>query len=371
MNDDCLKLTTYFGERDRANGGFLADAFSEIYARHELQTSLVMRGVEGFGVKHHLRTDRLLTLSEDLPLVSLAVDTRPRIEAAMTDISALQFNGLVTLERARMLTKRVESLRLPQELDEATKLTIYVGRQERLGNAPAYEVIVDVLHRHGIAGATVLLGVDGTAHGVRQRARFFGRNAEVPLMIIAIGDGLSISEAVPELSAMLPRPLMTLERVRVCKRDGEKLAAPRHLPETDPSGLGVWQKLMVYTGEQSRHDGHPVYSQLVRTLRRAGASGATSLRGIWGYHGDHRPHGDTFWQLRRRVPVVTVIVDTPDRIREWFAVIDELTDETGLVTSEMVPAFRATAPEHKRGGLKLATLPAATEADQPDTTGKG
>ena len=34
-----------------------------------------MRGVEGFGAKHHLRTDRLLTLSEDLPLVSVAVDT--------------------------------------------------------------------------------------------------------------------------------------------------------------------------------------------------------------------------------------------------------------------------------------------------------
>jgi PII-like signaling protein len=41
---------------------------------------------------------------------------------------------------------------------------------------------------------------------------------------------------------------------------------------------------------------------------------------------------------------VTVIVDTPERIREWFAVVDELTDETGLVTSEMVPAMRPTGP---------------------------
>lgn len=73
MNQDCPKLTIYFGERDRANGGFFADALTEIYARHGLQTSLVMRGVEGFGVKHHLRTDRLLTRSEDLPLVSVAV----------------------------------------------------------------------------------------------------------------------------------------------------------------------------------------------------------------------------------------------------------------------------------------------------------
>ena len=54
MNDDRLRLTTYFGERDRANGRFLVDALSEIYARHQVQTSLVMRGIEGFGLKQHL-----------------------------------------------------------------------------------------------------------------------------------------------------------------------------------------------------------------------------------------------------------------------------------------------------------------------------
>jgi len=354
VNEDCLKLTTYFGERDRANGGFLADAFSEIYARHELQTSLVMRGVEGFGARHHLRTDRLLTLSEDLPLVSVAVDTTPRIEGALHEVEALDFHGLVTLERARMLTGRIERVELPPELHEATKLTVYVGRQERAGGRPAYEAVIDLLHERGVAGATVLLGVDGTAHGVRRRARFFGRNAEVPLMVIAVGDGQRIAELLPELGGMLARPLLTLERVRVCKRDGELLAEPRETPASDPAGLGVWQKLMVYAGEQARHDGHPLYHQLVRRLREAGAAGATSLRGTWGYHGDHRPHGDAFWQLRRRVPVVTVIVDAPERIRRWFAIVDELTGETGLVTSELVPAFRATGPGLQHGGLRLS-----------------
>ena len=50
---------------------------------------------------------------------------------------------------------------------------------------------------------------------------------------------------------------------------------------------------MVYASEQSRHDERPLYSELVRRLRGAGAAGATTLRGIWGYHGDHAPHGDT------------------------------------------------------------------------------
>ena len=355
MNPDAIKLTAYFGERDRANGGFLADALTGIYARHELQTSLLMRGVEGFGAQQHLHTDRLLTLSEDLPLVSVAVDSRQRIEAAMAEVNRLPFAGLVTLERAWMLTNRATARpTLPWEGDAATKLTIYVGRQDRIAGKPAYEAVVAFLHARGIAGATVLLGVDGTAHGVRQRAKFFGRNAAVPLMVIAVGDTGRISEVLPELTIILPRPLMTLERLRVCKRDGEKLSDPRHLPDRDPSGLAMWQKLMVYTGEQAHYDGHPLYQQLIRELRRTGAAGATTLRGIWGYHGDHTPHGDSFWQLRRRVPVVTVIVDTPERIRRWFAIVDEITGETGLVTSEMVPAFRATAAEFQSGGLRLA-----------------
>jgi PII-like signaling protein len=339
MDEDCLKLTTYFGERDRAADAFLADALTAVYARHELQTSLVLRGVAGFGKKHHFHTDRQLTLSEDLPVVSVAVDARARIEAALAEVEQLQARGLVTLERARMLTGEIDPVTLPPDLHEAAKLTIYVGRQERIDGRPAYRVLVERLHAAGVAGATVLLGVDGTAHGSRERARFFARNAAVPLMVISVGPGDRIAALLPELGSLLARPLMTLERVRVCKRDGVRLADPRATAE-GPEGDGVQHKLMVYASEQAQHDGHPLYLALLRRLRAAGAAGATSLRGIWGYHGSHEPHGDSFWQLRRRVPVVTVIVDTPEQTRRWLEIVDELTAETGLVTREIVPASR-------------------------------
>jgi len=44
-----------------------------------------------------LRTDRSLTLSEDLTLVAVAVDTRPRIEALLEPTLRLNTSGLVTL----------------------------------------------------------------------------------------------------------------------------------------------------------------------------------------------------------------------------------------------------------------------------------
>ena len=76
----------------------------------------------------------------------------------------------------------------------------------------------------------MILGVDGLAHSERQRARFFSRNADVPLMVVSIGAGDAIARVLPELGRLFARPLATLERVRVCKRDGERLAEPQSFP---------------------------------------------------------------------------------------------------------------------------------------------
>jgi len=140
----------------------------------------------------------------------------------------------------------------------------------------------------------------------------------------------------------------------VCKRDGQLLAAPAPPPASDSGGLAYWQKLVVYSSERSRHRGEPLYSALVRRLRREGAAGATALRGQWGFHGEHAPHGERFFALERHVPVLTVLIDTPERAVRWFEIVDELTRETGLVTSETVPALRAGAAHGARGGLRLA-----------------
>ena len=340
MSTDCLKLTSYFGERHRTGHGFTADALLGLYGRHEIEASILLRGIEGFGLKHHYRTDVSLTLSEDLPLVAVAVDARPRIEAILADAVRLTGSGLVTLERAAMLAGE-DATAGAGEQSGMTKLTIYPGRTERTYRVPAFIAICDLLHRRGIAGATVLLGVDGTAHGDRRRAAFFSRNAGTPMMIISVGSGEQISRVLPELGALLRRPLLTLEQVTICKRDGQRLDPPAALPGTGQGGTPLWHKLMVYTSETALSGGQPIHRTIMRRLHTAGLSGATTLRGVWGFHGDHAPHGDRLFQLGRRVPAVTIVIDTPARIATAFAIIDDLTGERGLVTNETIPALRA------------------------------
>ena len=348
MSEDTLKLTTYFGERSRVRGRLLADELLDVHVRHGIRISVLLRGIQGFGAKHRLRTDRLLTLSEDLPLVSVAVDDRERIHALVSDMSAIGYGGLLALERARLCGPPTEGTELSERGDGGSlKLTVYAGRHERVNSSPAFIAICQTLHDCGVAGATVLLGVDGTKHGERRRARFFARNAKVPLMVVGVGDEQEVGDALIRLREILSEPLLTIERAHVCKRDGLLLSSPHERLPTGEHG-GLRQRLTIITSEAARHQNRPMYVELVRRLRMANAAGATSLRGIWGFHGHHPPHGDRLLSIRRHVPVVTEVIDTPERIATLFPIVDELTCERGLVTSELVPA---TSTLHETTGL--------------------
>ena len=62
------------------------------------------------------------------------------------------------------------------------------------------------------------------------------------------------------------------------------------------------------------------------------------LRSVWGYAGDEAPHGDRV-ALVRQTPTVVVAIDTPTEIRRLWPLVDSLTAEAGLVTSERVPGL--------------------------------
>jgi PII-like signaling protein len=345
-----IKLTTYFSERDRSGERFLADALFDVYERHRMRTSVLLRGVEGFGQHSRLQSLRSLTLSENLPAVSVAVDSRERVEGALPDVLAVAGHGLISLERAQLATgPEIAGLALPRDRARAVKLSVYGSRAVRAGGRAGYVAATELLRRRGAAGASVLLGVDGTLHGERRRARFFARNAGVPLMLLAVGEADALQPALGELGGLIDEAVATVERVQICKLGGRTFSEPFAEPDRDASGLPIWQKLMIH--------GH-VHDDLVRRLKDAGAAGATVLRGVRGFYGDAEPRADRFLSLSRGAPLVVVVVDAPANVPRWWPIVDAATGEAGLVTSELVPACHAFAGPGD-GGLKLATTPTA------------
>jgi len=350
VNDTYLKLTAYFGERQRDGSRFLAEAMLDLYAEREVANSVMLRGIASFGPRHIIRTDESLTLSEDPPIAIAAVDTAATIAGLIDDVVDITPRGLITVERARLYAGG-----LPESDDDAVKLTVYVGRRRRINGAAAFYAVCDLLHRHQFAGATVYLGVDGTANGRRRRATFFSGNTDVPIMIVAVGTAAQARLALPELEALMNEPLVTVERVQVCKRDGQLLGQPPALPAADAHGHVLRQKLTIHTDAATHHDGVPIHRALVRKLWESHTvGGATVLRGIWGFHGDHKPHGDKLIQYGRQVPVTTIVVDTPEVVARCFDIIDQVTGRHGLVTSEMVPALLTLDGDVRQGTTELA-----------------
>jgi uncharacterized protein len=69
----------------------------------------VLRGTLGFGANSRIHTAKILRLSEDLPMVIEIVDQRERIEAFLPDLDAMIEEGLVTLEKIRLIAYRHSS----------------------------------------------------------------------------------------------------------------------------------------------------------------------------------------------------------------------------------------------------------------------
>lgn len=343
-----LKLTAYLGERMRTGGRFAADAALDVLAGHNVANSVLLRGRSGFGARQVLRTDQTLSLSEDPPIVIAALDSAEVISAAAPDVAAAIPRGLLTVERVVLGDAGDDG--------HDVRLTVALGRNQRINGRPAFVWICELMHRHGFAGATAYLGVDGTSAGRRRRARFFSRNAEVPLEIVGVGAAGPSHDVLAHLRDALPNAVLAVEKVQICRRDGELLATPEPLPDRDSRGRLLHQKLTVHTAEDTLHDGVPIHRALVRLLRsRRAAAGATAVGGVWGFHGRHAPHGDRLFALGRGVPVSTVVVDTPAAVAVSYALVEEVTGRHGLVTVETVPAVLAL--DGRPATLDLADYP--------------
>ena len=102
------------------------------------------------------------------------------------------------------------------EPGEATKLTVYVGDSCRYGRKKLYCAIVETLHDEGIAGATVLHGIEG--YGADKQihtARILDLSADLPVVVVAVDETDKIETVLPKLDAMIEKGLVTTERVRV------------------------------------------------------------------------------------------------------------------------------------------------------------
>jgi PII-like signaling protein len=103
LDGEQLLARIFIGESDRWHHQPLSMALLERLRREGFAGATVFHAVAGFGARSVLHSSHLLRLSEDLPVVIEVVDTEQNIDRLLPILDEMVSEGLVTLERARVV----------------------------------------------------------------------------------------------------------------------------------------------------------------------------------------------------------------------------------------------------------------------------
>jgi len=107
--EDGYLLRIFIGESDRHHHQPLYEAIVLKARETGLAGATVVRGVMGFGKNSVIHTAKILRLSEDLPMVIEIADSLEKIEQFLPVLEAMIKDGLVTLERVRVIHYKADS----------------------------------------------------------------------------------------------------------------------------------------------------------------------------------------------------------------------------------------------------------------------
>lgn len=94
-------------------------------------------------------------------------------------------------------------------------------------------------------------------------------------------------------------------------------------------------RLMVIVEEDAAFNHKPLYQEIVRRAHDGGLAGASAFRGIEGFGSSRDVHTTRILSLSARLPVMIVIIDSEQKIRDFLPQLDEL-DVRGVVAVDEV-----------------------------------
>jgi PII-like signaling protein len=106
---------------------------------------------------------------------------------------------------------------------EGKLLRVFIGESDRWHGKPLYQAIVERVREEGLAGATVLRGIEGFGADSRlHTARILRLSEDLPIVIEIVDSAEQIDRILPLLDEMVGEGMVTLERVEVIAYRGSR-----------------------------------------------------------------------------------------------------------------------------------------------------
>ncbi|HWZ96538.1 MAG TPA: DUF190 domain-containing protein [Candidatus Dormibacteraeota bacterium] len=99
-------MRIHIGESDKWHAKPLHEALVELLRREGFSGATVLRGVAGYGGSSVYHTDKILRLSQDLPIIVEVIETSEKIEKILPRMDEMVEGGLITLEKVRVILYR-------------------------------------------------------------------------------------------------------------------------------------------------------------------------------------------------------------------------------------------------------------------------
>lgn len=230
----------------------------------------------------------------------------------------------------------------------AKKVTVYVMEGQKYHGMACYAAVLDYLFFRGISDATVTRGIAGfgTDHKLHT-SRLVELADEMPMKIEFVESAERVEEVLPKLTEIAAHGLIEVQDTMVINP-----ATDRNRPQPEPAvaKLQSTAKIMrILIGESDRWQDKPLHEALVQALRANDIAGVTVYRGILGYGANRRMHKDSTLNLSHDAPMLLTVVDTEEKLRAFFPVLDQMVKQGLVVLSdaEVIKYSHAAASSEK------------------------
>jgi PII-like signaling protein len=219
------KVCIYVTEDQKCHGAPAYSAIVDFLFYRGVSGATVSRGVGGFGADHHLHTTHLVDVSQNLPIKIEFIETQAKLEEVLPKLQELAGSGLIEVQDTNVVKPASPSKGSAPGAQAARKIEgkakmmrIYIGENNRWGDKPLHQALLEALRANDIAGVTVYAGILG--YGANRRmhhSKALSLSHDRPIMLTVVDTEEKLLAFAPILDKMVQQGLVVMSDADIIK----------------------------------------------------------------------------------------------------------------------------------------------------------